>query len=230
MPSPPDMFSKRSHQHGRRHVGLLQSFAAIAACCLVSFSGQGHRQLAAFAQISKEARARQWNLMKQNFGTRWEGKTQWFSAGTKGPSPMAEAMRSIYQLEFPQATPELGTWRGWSVLKPGDTRVVPLSEATVVDRQPGSTTFQFEGVGGRNSLRTDGETWGAEINFFHAGRRSGLVVYYKDGELGSLMSMAFRSTPISTDGNVTFVNTGEFTAEPADPIADTYSSTQQRQK
>ena len=50
---------------------------------------------------------------------------------------------------------QVGTWRGWGVVKAGDERTVPLSEASVIERQreQGSTTFQFPGVGGRSPLR-----------------------------------------------------------------------------
>ena len=50
---------------------------------------------------------------------------------------------------------QVGTWRGWGVVKAGDERTVPLSEASVIERQreQGSTTFQLPGVGGRCPLR-----------------------------------------------------------------------------
>ena len=153
--------------------------------------------------------------MKSNFGTRWEGQTRWFKPSARGGlEPSAPPMRSVYQLEFPSATPELGAWRGWSVIEPGDTRVVPLAEATVMERTAGSTTFQFAGAGGRVSLRTDGDGWGCEVNFFHARRRSGLCAFYgAGGELRGAMSMRFRAAPISRDGNGTFVGGGEYTVD-----------------
>ena len=179
--------------------------------------------------VDPDDRAVQWNLMKDNFGTRWEGETRWFSPGgeTSLLSPTSDPLPSVYQLEFPTTTPELGTWRGWGVLAPGDTRVVALSEATVVERQPGSSTFQFAGVGGRSTLRTDGTIWAAEVNFFHADRRCGLVLYYKPpvGGIGStaafsLMSMSFRAAPISDDGNLTFVSTPEITRTTAHTLTE----------
>ena len=163
--------------------------------------------------------------MKSNFGRRWEGETQWLSPNGLGSlAELAEPMRSIYQLEFPPATANLGTWRGWNVVKDGDTRVVPLSEESVLFRTPGSSTFQFEGVGGRCDLDTDGAMYGIEVNFFFSDRRSGLVIYYKEDEGGALclhniMRMAFRSAPISHDGGATFVDTPTFTvAQQPDPL------------
>ena len=177
--------------------------------------------LLALACIAAPERRAQWDLMKSNFGTRWEGQTRWFKPSARGGlEPSAPPMRSVYQLEFPSATPELGAWRGWSVIEPGDTRVVPLAEATVMERTAGSTTFQFAGAGGRVSLRTDGDGWGCEVNFFHARRRSGLCAFYgAGGELRGAMSMRFRAAPISRDGNVSFVGGGEHTVDhAADPI------------
>lgn len=174
-----------------------------------------------FANVRPGERKAQWQLMKQNFGTRWEGETRWFAFDSADELlPISEPLTSIYQLEFPEATPEVGTWRGWGVLKAGDTRVVPLSEETVLDRQQGASTFQFPGVGGRLTLRNDNGTWGAEVNFFHAQRRSGLCIFYnQEGELGQFMSMAFRSAPISLDGNQSFVESPSFTvADQPDPI------------
>ena len=170
----------------------------------------------------------QWNLMKRNFGTRWEGQTRWLKPARSGAlESSAPPLSSVYQLEFPASTPGHGTWRGWNVIQAGDTREVALSEETVIDRTAGSTTFQFAGAGGRCSLATDGPGWGCEVNFFHGTRRSGLCVFYDTatGELSGVMTMAFRSAPISHDGNETFVDTPEFTVTgPVDPIAGDVSA------
>ena len=176
--------------------------------------------------IGDTERRIQWLLMKQNFGCRWEGQTRWFSpTDTQRLAADSQPLDSIYQLEFPRNEPSVGTWRGWGVIAAGDgPRIVPLSEATVIERQrqQGSTTFQFRGVGGRCSLRCDSGVWAGEINFFHGEVRAGLVVYLKakeeavDTPSGSvttpkdasvtLMSMSFRRATISTDGNATFVD------------------------
>lgn len=171
--------------------------------------------------------------MQNNFGARWEGQTRWFTPSDDASSlaAVSEPLDAVYQLEFPRDTPELGTWRGWGVLAPGDgPRVVPLSEASVIERQrqQGSTTFQFPGVGGRCSLRCDGEVLAVEVNFFHGGQRSGLVAYLKapndssatagDASV-SLMAMSFRRARISDDGNATFVDGPAPTLKPQHTLA-----------
>ena len=108
--------------------------------------------------ISPKERRQQWELMQQNFGCRWEGETGWFTpshdAARELVSASSEPLAAVYQLQFPREQPEVGAWRGWGVIKPGDERTVPLSEATVIERQrqQGSSTFQFPGAGGRCSL------------------------------------------------------------------------------
>jgi len=177
--------------------------------------------------------------MKSNFGTRWEGQTRWLALSDGSLAPASAPLDAVYQLEFPRDDPDVGTWRGWGVVSPGDgPRVVPLSEATVIERQrdQGSTTFQFDGVGGRCSLRCDGGVWAAEVNFFHGERRSGLVVYLKSGAEGegagaeagvsaaSLMSMSFRKAQLSADGNLTFVDGREPTRASPHTFADAASA------
>ena len=114
--------------------------------------------------ISPKERRVQWELMQQNFGCRWEGETGWFTPSHDDAqelvSASSEPLAAVYQLQFPRDEPEVGAWRGWGVIKPGDERTVPLSEATVIERQreQGSSTFQFPGAGGRCSLRL-GQVW-----------------------------------------------------------------------
>ena len=108
--------------------------------------------------ISPKERRMQWEFMQQNFGCRWEGETGWFTPSHDAAelvSASSEPLAAVYQLQFPREQPEVGAWRGWGVIKPGDERTVPLSEATVIERQreQGSSTFQFPGAGGRCSLR-----------------------------------------------------------------------------
>mmetsp|Transcript_35841 Transcript_35841/g.114792 ORF Transcript_35841/g.114792 Transcript_35841/m.114792 type:complete len:216 (-) Transcript_35841:319-966(-) len=100
------------------------------------------------------------------------------------------------------------------------TRVVELSQDSILEvAPPRSSAFEFPGVGGRCSLRTDGETLGVEVNFFHGSRRSGLVLYYKNNSVADIMSMAFRAAPISHDDNATFVDTPSVTVvDQSDPI------------
>ena len=185
-------------------------------------------------QLQPQQQNVQWRIFKNQFGRRWEGTTRWYRPSTNKTKLWVEAvsdpLSSIYQLEFPTAEPSLGTWRGWGVIEPGDTRVVSLSEATVTNRTPGSSTFQFEGVGGRCNLRNDGSYgFAAEINFFHKDRRCGLVAYCTpqkntdndDDECGriakewSVMLMSFRAATISHDRNVTFVQHNSATLQPA---------------
>ena len=190
--------------------------------------------------ISPEKRHEQWELMQQNFGCRWEGQTGWFTpAGRELVRASSEPLAAVYQLEFPRDQPEIGAWRGWGVGAPGDERTVPLSEASVIERQrqQGSATFQFPGAGGRCPLRL-GQIWAAEVNFFHGDHRCGLVMYLQppegdtdapdnpltardgDGDAAatkpsaSIMAMSFRKAPISADGNLTFVKGGEPTLRP----------------
>ena len=108
--------------------------------------------------ISPKERRVQWELMQQNFGCRWEGETGWFTPSHDAAelvSASSEPLAAVYQLQFPRDQPEVGAWRGWGVIKPGDERTVPLSEATIIERQreQNSATFQFPGAGGRCSLR-----------------------------------------------------------------------------
>jgi hypothetical protein len=207
----------------------------------------------------------QWETFRRQFGARWEGQTAWFRPRDEGwigqqeqqevaLTAISEPLTSIYQLEFPRLEPEVGTWRGWGVLAAGDTRVVSLSEETALERSPGSTTFQFEGVGGRCSLQSDGpNSWAAEVNFFHENRRAGVVVYCttctkgggsaEDGggaaaaaageeelkaEEWSFMSMTFRAARLSDDGNLTFATDGNVTLSPPHQMFVEPSDEQQR--
>ena len=83
--------------------------------------------------VSDDARRAQWDLMKYNFGVRWEGQSRWFTTSESNELvASSEPLDACYQLEFPRDQPTEGTWRGWGVIEPGDgPRVVPLSEATV---------------------------------------------------------------------------------------------------
>ena len=127
--------------------------------------------------------------MVRNFGYRWEGRTYWHDPDAAGDSAAEHTgLRSIYQLEFPQeGRAGVGTWKGWNVLEAGDTRTVPLSRETCINRTKGSSTFQFAqagvGVGGRCpvSFSSDDDApqqLMMEINFFHGNLRRGLVVTY----------------------------------------------------
>lgn len=99
--------------------------------------------------------------MVRNFGYRWEGRTYWYDPdnadnGKKKKNVKENELQSIYQLEFPEnGRKGVGTWKGWNILQDGDTRSVPLSRETCIDRTKGSSTFQFvtpskdgDGVGG----------------------------------------------------------------------------------
>ena len=138
---------------------------------------------------SRTARDRIWQGMVRNFGYRWEGRTYWHDPDAAGDSAAEHTgLRSIYQLEFPQeGRAGVGTWKGWNVLEAGDTRTVPLSRETCINRTKGSSTFQFAqagvGVGGRCpvSFSSDDDApqqLMMEINFFHGNLRRGLVVTY----------------------------------------------------
>ena len=138
---------------------------------------------------STSAHDRIWQGMVRNFGYRWEGRTYWHDPDAAGDSAAEHTgLRSIYQLEFPQeGRAGVGTWKGWNVLEAGDTRTVPLSRETCINRTKGSSTFQFAqagvGVGGRCpvSFSSDDDApqqLMMEINFFHGNLRRGLVVTY----------------------------------------------------
>lgn len=225
---------------------------------LASFVSMPNIGMFSEALVTTENRRVQWDLMKANFGKRWEGLTQWYTmqpidADVPWLEPRGDPLRSIYQLEFPEDEPDIGTWRGWGVMKPGDTRVVPLSESSVLERTLGATTFQFpERVGGRCGLRADESSLGIEVNFFHGERRSGLVLAYtstggeaagagssgavgggggiaNDKRLTGVMLMAFREAPILArlgPGRFAFVDTPSATLkEPlVDPLPDLCST------
>lgn len=192
----------------RRYVVAERSVAALSSADLAGTTMQSvFLSMAIFLcqsiQVSsvtprETPKDRVWDGMVYNFGHRWEGRTYAYDPET---GKAENELRSVYQLEFPDGgRTGFGTWRGWNVIKDGDTRVVPLSRETCIDRTSGSSTFQFAkagvGAGGRCPVEfpvADGALEAIledednrllpqrkfiEINFFHGAIRRGVVVTY----------------------------------------------------